>query len=133
MCQILGGGDDRVVKSGVKLKDWTRPHRPKLSTLRLLWHNVSPDENPVSRLRRILQIALAQHGDDEEMIRLRCDRGASIVHKIGMSEQTALAMRSLDEHWDGSGYPQRLKGTAISPLARVMAVAQHGRVLRGTG
>ena len=125
MCQILGGGDDRVVKSGVKLEDWTRPHRPKLSTLRLLWHNVSPDENPVSRLRRILQIGLAQHGNNEEMIQLRCDRGASIVRKIGMSEQTALAVRSLDEHWDGSGYPQRLKGTAISPLARVMAVAQH--------
>jgi putative nucleotidyltransferase with HDIG domain len=125
MCQILGGGDDRVVKSGVKLEDWTRPNRPKLSTLRLLWYNVSPDENPVSRLRRILQIGLAQHGNNEEMIQLRCDRGASIVRKIGMSEQTALAVRSLDEHWDGSGYPQRLKGTAISPLARVMAVAQH--------
>src|SRR5271156_1953751 len=56
MCQILGGGDDRVVKSGVKLEDWTRPYRPQLSTLRLLWHNVSPDENPMRRLSRILQI-----------------------------------------------------------------------------
>ena len=125
MCQILGGGDDRAVKSGVKLEDWTRPDRPKLSTLRLLWDNVSPDENPIRRLRRILQIGFTQHGNNEEMIQLRCDRGASIVRKIGMSEQTALAVRSLDEHWDGSGYPQRLKAAAISPLARVMAVAQH--------
>ena len=59
MCQILGGGDDRAVKSGVKLEDWTRPDRPRLSTLRLLWNNVSPDENPVRRLGRILQIGLA--------------------------------------------------------------------------
>jgi putative nucleotidyltransferase with HDIG domain len=125
MCQILGGGDDRAVKSGVKLEDWTRPDRPKLSTLRLLWHNVLPDGNPMRRLGRILQIGFTQHGNNEEMIQLRCDRGASIVRKIGMSEQTALAVRSLDEHWDGSGYPQQLKGTAISPLARVMAVAQH--------
>jgi len=47
------------------------------------------------------------------------------VRKIGLSEQTALAVRSLDEHWDGSGYPERSSGEAISPLARVMAVAQH--------
>jgi putative nucleotidyltransferase with HDIG domain len=125
MCQILGGGDDRAVKSGVKLEDWTRPDRPRLSTLRLLWNNVSPDENPMRRLGRILHIGFTQHANNEEMIQLRCDRGASIVRKIGMSEQTALAVRSLDEHWDGSGYPQRLKGAAISPLARVMAVAQH--------
>jgi putative nucleotidyltransferase with HDIG domain len=59
------------------------------------------------------------------MIQMRCDRGASIVRKIGLSEETALAVRALDEHWDGSGYPERSTGTAISPLARVMAVAQH--------
>jgi putative nucleotidyltransferase with HDIG domain len=125
MCQILGGGDDRAVKSGVKLEDWRRPDRPKLSTLRLLWNNVSPEQNPVCRLGRILHIGFTQRHNNEEMIQLRCDRGAGIVRKIGMSEQTALAVRSLDEHWDGSGYPQRLKGEAISPLARVLAVAQH--------
>ncbi len=123
MCQIIGGGDDRAVKSGVKLEDWTG--KPKLSTLRLLWTNVSPDGNPIEKLARIWHIGRAQHRNNEEMIQLRCDRGASIVRKIGMSEQTALAVRSLDEHWDGSGYPQRFKGAAISPLARVLAVAQH--------
>ena len=125
MCQIIGGGDDRAVKAGVKLEDWTRPHQPRLSTLRLLWRNVMPGEGPMRRLARIAHIGLTQHRNNEEMIQLRCDRGASIVRKIGMSEQAALAVRSLDEHWDGSGYPQRLRGTAISPLARVMAVAQH--------
>jgi HD-GYP domain-containing protein (c-di-GMP phosphodiesterase class II) len=125
MCQIIGGGDDRAVKSGVKFDDWTRPDRPKLSTLRLLWGNVSPHGNPMQKLARIWHIGRTQHRNNEELIQLRCDRGASIVRKIGMSEQTALAVRSLDEHWDGSGYPQRLKGAAISPLARVLAVAQH--------
>lgn len=123
MCQIMGGGDDRAVKCGVKFEDWTG--KPKLSTLRLLWTNVLPDGNPMEKLARIWRIGRTQHSNNEEMIQLRCDRGASIVRKIGMSEQTALAVRSLDEHWDGSGYPQRLKGAAISPLARVMAVAQH--------
>ncbi len=131
MCQIIGGGDDRAVKAGVKLEDWTRPYQPRLSTLRLLWRNVLPDANSARRVARILQIGLTQHRNNEEMIQMRCDRGASIVRKIGMSEQTALAVRSLDEHWDGSGYPQRLRGTAISALARVMAVAQHLDVFAG--
>ncbi len=125
MCQIIGGGDDRAVKAGVKLEDWTRPHQPKLSTLRLLWNNVLPGRGPVAKAAQILRIGAAQHRNNEEMISLRCDRGASIVRKIGMGEGAAAAVRSLDEHWDGSGYPERLKGHAISPLARIMAVAQH--------
>src|SRR5271168_1806877 len=66
MCQIIGGGDDRAVKSGVKLEDWTRPYRPQLSTLRLLWHNVLPDGNPMQRLGRILHIGLNQHRNNKE-------------------------------------------------------------------
>lgn len=125
MCQIIGGGDDRAVKSGVKLEDWTRPHRPSLSALRLLWNSVVPGSGAFRKVARMVQIALTQHNNNAEMIQLRCDRGASIVRKIGMSEATALAVRSLDEHWDGSGYPERSARKEISALARVMAVAQH--------
>jgi HD-GYP domain-containing protein (c-di-GMP phosphodiesterase class II) len=125
MCQIIGGGDDRAVKSGVKLEDWTKPHRPSLSAVRLLWHSVVPGHGPADKIGRILKIALTQHRNNEEMIQLRCDRGASINRKIGLSEQTAQAVRSLDEHWDGSGYPERALGTAIPVLSRIMAVAQH--------
>ncbi len=125
MCQIIGGGDDRAVKAGVKLEDWTRPHQPKLSTLRLLWNNVLPGRGAAAKVAHILRIGATQHRNNEEMIALRCDRGASIVRKIGMGDQAALAVQSLDEHWDGGGYPQRSEGHAISPLARVMAVAQH--------
>ncbi len=125
MCQIIGGGDDRAVKSGVKLEDWTQPHKPKLSTMRLLWTHVGPGDGPLSKAKQILNIGLSQHRHNEEMITLRCDRGASIIRKIGLGDEAAVAVQSLDEHWDGSGYPQRLKGHAIPPLARVMAVAQH--------
>ena len=125
MCQIIGGGDDRAVKSGVKLEDWTKPHRPSLPALRLLWNSVVPGSGAFRKVGHMVKIALTQHHNNAEMIQLRCDRGASIVRKIGMSEQTALAVRSLDEHWDGSGFPERSTKNRISPLARVMAVAQH--------
>jgi putative nucleotidyltransferase with HDIG domain len=124
MCQIVGG-DDRVVKNGAKLQDWTQPHKPTLDTLKMLWAQVLPRASALKRLTRIGKIALNQHETNEEMITLRCERGASIAHKLGLSRETAAAIHGLDEHWDGSGYPGRLKGNAIPKLARILAVAQH--------
>jgi putative nucleotidyltransferase with HDIG domain len=125
MCQIVGGGDDRAVKAGVKLEDWTQPGKPKLSTLKLMWNNVLPDGNALERVLRIAQIGRTQHKNNEEMIGLRCDRGAKIVTKIGLGQATAEAVRCLDEHWDGTGYPNGWRGERIPLLARIAAVAQH--------
>ncbi|MBS1822045.1 MAG: HD domain-containing protein [Acidobacteria bacterium] len=62
---------------------------------------------------------------NEEMIGIRCDRGASIVGKLGMGQMAVEAVRSIEEHWDGTGYPKRARGERIPLLARVCAVAQH--------
>jgi putative nucleotidyltransferase with HDIG domain len=124
MCQIVGG-DDRAVKAGVKLEDWTKPAKPKFSTLKLLWNNVLPEAGPLDRFVRIAQIGMTQHKNNEELITLRCDRGASIVRKLGLGEPVAEAVRHLDEHWDGSGYPERLIGDRIPLFSRIMQVAQH--------
>ena len=125
LCQIIGGGDERRVKAGVKLEDWTKPNKPKASTLRLLWNNVLPNAGALRRAAGIAVIGLTQHRNNEEMITLRCDRGAHILRKIGLGEVAAEAVRGLDEHWDGSGYPEQRRGEAIPIESRVLAVAQH--------
>ena len=79
----------------------------------------------IDRIARIIRNGVTQHANNEEIIGLRCDRGASIVSKLGLGVDTAEAVRSLDEHWDGDGYPDSLKGEQISLLARICAVAQH--------
>ena len=124
MCQIVGG-DDRIFKTGAKLQDWTRPWHPTLDTLKLLWREVLPSASSLQRLGRIGRIAMTQHHNNQEMIALRCERGADIAHKLGLSPETAAAIHALDEHWDGSGYPNRLRGEEIPLLARILAVAQH--------
>jgi HD-GYP domain-containing protein (c-di-GMP phosphodiesterase class II) len=123
MCEIVGG-DDRAVKSGSKFEDWTRPYKPTLPTLKLLWHNVLPDSGAPAKIARILRIG-ATPNKNQELINLRSDRGASIIRKLGMGELAANAVRSLDEHWDGSGYPDSAKGEQIPLLARICAIAQH--------
>jgi HD-GYP domain-containing protein (c-di-GMP phosphodiesterase class II) len=124
MCQIVGG-DDRIVKAGVKLDDWTRPLTPKPSTVKLLWQQVLPGASPLKKAARLAKMAATQHRNNRDLIALRCDRGAMIVRKLGLGIPIAIAVRHLDEHWDGGGYPSGLKGCAIPILSRLMCVAQH--------
>lgn len=124
LCEIIGG-DERAIKAGVKLEDWTQPHKPSVSALQLLWNHVLPESNVFHRAARIGRIALSQHRNNAEMITLRCDRGASIVRKLGLGEAVAAAVRFLDEHWNGSGYPERRKRDEIPMLARICSIAQH--------
>jgi putative nucleotidyltransferase with HDIG domain len=50
-----------------------------------------------------------------------------------LSERTATAIRSLDEHWDGKGMPDGLLGEAIPLPARILCLAQTVEVFHATG
>lgn len=124
LCQIIGGGDERQIKFGIKLEDWSRT-RPASSTLKLFWSSVLPEAGPVGRAMGILRIGLAQKRNNTELFTLRCDRGAHILRKLGLGDVAAEAVRGLDEHWDGSGYPEQRTGESIPLESRILAVAQH--------
>jgi putative nucleotidyltransferase with HDIG domain len=120
MHQILGS-DDIQAKREVKFVDWTRP---SLSGLRYAMRNVLPGQSFIRRFLKAAQLGLQQKRNNAEMIGARCHRGAEIARKIGMSEPTAQAIRSLDEHWNGQGYPEGLRGEEIPLLARILNVSQ---------
>ncbi|SNT25804.1 HDIG domain-containing protein [Granulicella rosea] len=124
MCSIVGG-NDRALKAGAKLEDWTKPHRPTASAVKLLWREAVPGKGVFRKAARVLKIGLTQHRNNREMIQLRCDRGAEIMRKLGMGDVAAEAVRGLDEHWDGAGYPEGRKGVDIPLISRICAVAQH--------
>lgn len=121
MCQILGG-DDRSAKRRVKMVDWTGI---SIDGLKLAWQNALPGASGWKKVLRVAQLGLNRERNNAEMIGLRCERGADIVRKIGLGEGCADAIHSLDEHWNGSGYPDRLRGKATPLLARILGVAQH--------
>ena len=50
---------------------------------------------------------------------------ARIVNKLGLGHAATEAVRSLNEHWDGGGHPDALKGEQIPLLSRICAVARH--------
>ena len=60
----------------------------------------------------------------DEMILSRCTRGADIARTLRFSEAVCEGIYRLDEHWDGSGRPGRLRGNAIPLFARIALLAQ---------
>ena len=124
LCQITGG-DERAFKHTIKRDDWTAPHRPRRQMLSTLWSQVLPNSSRMRRGFRIVRLGLARHKTNQEMFALRCDRGAQIAHKLGLSDETSAAIHALDERWDGAGYPAQRMGRGIPQLARILAVAQH--------
>jgi putative nucleotidyltransferase with HDIG domain len=120
MHQILGS-DDIKAKREVKFEDWTKT---SLSGLRYLLRNVVPGKSFARRLVHSIKVGLDQKQNNAEVIGARCERGAEIVRKIGMSEAVAQAIHNLDEHWNGGGYPEHRQGQAIPMLARILNLSQ---------
>ena len=112
--------DDMEVKRGVKTVDWTSLPSAALYTARV----ASPDGSLLDKAGRIYEFAVRGRKASRELIQIRCERGAEITRLMGFPEETAQAIRSLDEHWDGRGHPDGLKGEEIPLLARVCGLAQ---------
>ena len=120
--------DDRAAKASAKLVDWTGRRASLLWSLRTA--------APGAGLRRRLAVlrALRDEGDvTRSFMEARCDRGAEIARMLFLSEETAAGIRSLDEHWDGRGMPDGLRGEEIPLAARVLCLAQTIEVFHAQG
>jgi putative nucleotidyltransferase with HDIG domain len=54
----------------------------------------------------------------------RAERGESMALRMGFSTATADAIRHIDEHWDGTGIPDRRIGHEIPLFSRIILLAQ---------
>lgn len=120
MYEILGG-DERKAKSEAKLTDWSSV---TFDGLEYLLRNVMPGRSRLDRLLAIASVAVNRNKQAEELVGTRCDRGAQIARKIGFSERTYGAIYSLDEHWDGKGFPGGRVGEDIPLFSRIMNLCQ---------
>lgn len=68
-----------------------------------------------------------------EMILSRCERGADIARKLRFPDAVANGIYALDEHWDGSGKPDGLKGEDIPMHARIALLSQVAEVFHAHG
>ncbi len=120
MYDILGG-DERKAKQEIKATDWTRI---TFEGLEYLMRNVMPGRSRLERVFAIASVATKRDTQTRELISIRCDRGAQIARRIGFSEATTSAIYSLDEHWNGKGFPEGRKGADIPLFSRIMNLSQ---------
>lgn len=115
----LFDADDFEAKRAVKTVNWTSLPHAALYAARV----VSPDGSIWSKTRRLATVGIKGQEASRELIQIRCERGAEITRLMGFPEATAEAIRNLDEHWDGAGHPDGLKGEEIPLLARICGLA----------
>ncbi len=125
---LVFAADDREAKATSKLIDWSDRRSAFLWSLRTV--------APGAGLRRKIEVlrGISNEGDvTRKFMEARCDRGAEIARMLFLSERTATAIRSLDEHWDGNGMPDGLSGEAIPLPARILCLAQTMEVFHAAG
>ncbi len=94
------------------------------AALRFVFAQTGLESGLAERIRAIVNIL--QNGGEigRELIETRCHRGADIAAKLRFSTRVQDGIRSLDEHWNGSGKPLGLKAAAIPPAAAIALLAQ---------
>ena len=119
------GSDDIKAKRDVKTTDWTRL---SWETLQYALSHVAPDKPFLERTRALFRMALNQKQHAKDVVKIRCERGATLVRLMGLSNATAHGILNLDEHWDGRGNPDGLRKSEIPVLSRIMLLAQTSEV-----
>jgi diguanylate cyclase (GGDEF)-like protein/putative nucleotidyltransferase with HDIG domain len=66
-----------------------------------------------------------------EKMKIHPSVGASILEKINFNNPVVSTVKHHHEAWDGSGYPDKLKGEKIPLTARVLTIADAYDTLRG--
>ena len=66
-----------------------------------------------------------------EKMKIHSSVGASILEKVGFDYPVVPTVKHHHEMWDGSGYPEGLKGENIPLTSRILAVADAFDSLRG--
>ncbi|WP_309601689.1 HD domain-containing phosphohydrolase [Sphingomonas sp.] len=118
ICELYEA-DDRAFKQGFKTVGTNLA-----ATLRFVVAKTAPSAPLHKRVAAIGNIF--KNGDSiaQEMILSRCTRGADIARSLRFSEAVCDGIYRLDEHWDGSGRPGRLRGKAIPLFAQIALLAQ---------
>lgn len=112
-------GDDIAFKRDFKLVDGSFRQ-----VIQFLLSHTGLQTGPAERLRVLLGVMKNGSKHAVEMIQTRCQRGADIARQMRFSEDVALGIRDLDEHFDGGGLPMRIAGQDIHLFARIALLAQ---------
>jgi len=96
---------------------------PQLEALGMgaLMHDIGLTEVPDKILLKTSPLSSAE----QRFYELHCHYGVAIGQKLHLSESTLAVIKEHHELVDGSGFPDKLKGDAISLPSRIVSIATH--------
>ena len=123
---FLFNGDQELAKRHIKRNDWRRmfsdvAYELKYGESEGIWDKWHCIKNILHSKDSVRHLAA-----------MRCVRGATIARTLGFTPAAAEAIRDIDEHWNGKGIPRRLRGEQISPITRILCLAQTLEVFATT-
>lgn len=112
------GGDERALK---RMQATAGRSTAAMAVLSI--RALSSAEPLPLRIRRLVHLAAAGSEERRAIEHTRCERGAQIALNAGFDSSVSSAVSAIHEHWDGRGLPLGLRGDAIPPFSRIIAVA----------
>ena len=122
ICELYDA-DDRAFKSGYKTVGTSLA-----ATLHFVFSRTARGKPFRDRAVAIGNILVNGRDIAQELILSRCTRGADIARSLRFPEAVSQGIYHLDEHWDGSGRPDRLRGDRIPLYSQIALLAQIAEV-----
>jgi putative nucleotidyltransferase with HDIG domain len=119
ICELMGM-DEPLCRYAIRVFNWSKFEWRQLAFV--LQHAFCDRPLP-DRFRRVLGL-LKNRSLVRQISRQRAITSETIARKFRKPEATIDAIRSVDEHWDGSGGPGGLVTDEIPLLAQICSVAQ---------
>jgi HD-GYP domain-containing protein (c-di-GMP phosphodiesterase class II) len=111
--------DDIAFKRDAKNIDGSLPQ-----ALRFVLAHTGLKAGLADRIRALIAAFQTAGTAPKELVETRCHRGAEIARMMHFPETVALGIQNLDEHWDGGGLPENVRGKDIPIYARIALLAQ---------
>ena len=86
-----------------------------------LFHDIGHKEIPKRILMKLEPLTQAE----QHLYEMHCQYGVEIGKHLQFSASVLKIIQEHHEFFDGSGYPQKLKGESIGLLSRIVAIANH--------
>ena len=119
--RYTGGHTKRVVSYSMSIAEHMNLSAEQLEHLRL--GAILHDVGKIGIEDKILKKEAQLDADEWAEMRSHPKMGYDILRRVEGLKDVIGGMRSHHERWDGSGYPQKLKGVEIPLIARIISVA----------
>jgi putative nucleotidyltransferase with HDIG domain len=93
----------------------------RLLGLGALFHDIGKTEIPDKILLKVDPLTKSER----DFLQQHCDYGVDIAKKVDLPQSVIDIVHQHHECYDGSGYPQQLKGEQISQLAQIVAIVNQ--------